>query len=118
LQPALGFVRPDYLRNDSIVRRISWWLIVRPAWTSARPRSTIAAKASSLNELFERTVVRLLVDHPPELVLGRGRGTHPPIVAPEADRAKLLSVVPPFLDVEALDWPLLDRGLPMSDRAA
>jgi hypothetical protein len=43
-----------------------------------------------LDDLFERTVVRLLVDHPPELILGRGRGTHPLIVAPETNRAKWL----------------------------
>ena len=48
LQRAPGFGRPDYLRHDSRVRRISSWLIVRPARESAKPRSTIAAKASSL----------------------------------------------------------------------
>ena len=48
LQPAAGLGRPDYLRQDSRVRRISSWPIVRPARESAKPRSTIAAKASSL----------------------------------------------------------------------
>ncbi len=64
-----------------------------------------------LNELFERTVVRLLADHPPELILGRGGATHPPLVEPEAIGRDCSAWPHPFLDFEALVWPLLDRDL-------
>ena len=46
-QPLLGLGGPDYFRQDSIRRPISSCEMVRPASESARPRSTIAAKASS-----------------------------------------------------------------------
>src|SRR5688572_23671511 len=46
-QPTLGFSRPDYFRHDSMVCFIASCETVRPASESARPRSTIRAKASS-----------------------------------------------------------------------
>ena len=46
-KPALGFMGPDYFRQDSIRRAISSFEIVRPVSESAMPLSTMAANASS-----------------------------------------------------------------------
>lgn len=78
-QPLADVLTTATSGHDSSNRPSSSWLIVRPASTSASPRSTVR-RTPAVNELFERAVVGLLIEHTAELILRRGRSAHGPIL--------------------------------------